>query len=584
MHEKYTLEQLPSGVDWRWKDGVNYTTVPRNQHIPKYCGACWSFAATSTLGDRIRIARGPAGREINLAMQVILNCDKGNLGCHGGEALSAFRWIKSQGGLPEETCQLYEAEGHDTGRSCNQEDICKTCDANGCRPQLEYQVYDVEEFGTVHGEYEMMAELQRGPLACAVATPLDFDKYIGYEIYEDKSGDKKIDHLISVVGYGSENGIPYWVVRNSWGTYWGHYGFARVRRGKNNIMIETECTWVTPANGGYPKWRDVRNVTKATAVKAASPTNLRASAPSDVSNPPCRVPKTDWAKVGGERVLTTRPHEQPGYISAPASWDWRNVSGKSYASWNTNENIPQYCGSCWAHGVASALSDRIAIARKGAWPRISVAPQVLLNCRGGGSCSGGDPAGAYEYIHLYGITDETCQNYQAKEQTCDREGRCMNCAPGNQEKGVTWPGNCVAIGDPIVFYVSQYGSVRGAHAMKAEIYHRGPIGCGLEATKGFRNYTGGVYFEVIHLPTITHQVSVAGWSVTGNGETVAPGTEHWIGRNSWGTYWGEGGWFRIQMHRHNLAIERDCDWGVPEPAASPARSQLIEAPPQVIVM
>lgn len=41
-----------------------------------------------------------------------------------------------------------------------------------------------------------------------------------------------------------------------------------------------------------------------------------------------------------------------------------------------------------------------------------------------------------------------------------------------------------------------------------------------------------------------------------------------IGRNSWGTYWGENGWFRIQMHHNNLGIEQDCDWGVPIPDGS----------------
>lgn len=42
------------------------------------------------------------------------------------------------------------------------------------------------------------------------------------------------------------------------------------------------------------------------------------------------------------------------------------------------------------------------------------------------------------------------------------------------------------------------------------------------------------------------------------------GVEFWVGRNSWGTYWGESGFFRIQMHRNNLAIETDCSWGAVE--------------------
>lgn len=70
------------------------------------------------------------------------------------------------------------------------------------------------------------------------------------------------------------------------------------------------------------------------------------------------------------------------------------------------------CGSCWAMGPTSALSDRLSIMRKKAFPQIHLSPQVIINCHGGGSCEGGNPGGVYEYIHQNGIPDETCQNYE----------------------------------------------------------------------------------------------------------------------------------------------------------------------------
>ena len=58
------------------------------------------------------------------------------------------------------------------------------------------------------------------------------------------------------------------------------------------------------------------------------------------------------------------------------------------------------------------------------------------------------------------------------------------------------------------------------------------------------------------LPRINHEVAVVGWGIEGD-------QEYWIVRNSWGTFWGERGFFRIVMYKDNLGIESDCDWGVP---------------------
>ena len=93
--------------------------------------------------------------------------------------------------------------------------------------------------------------------------------------------------------------------------------------------------------------------------------------------------------------------------------------------------------------------------------------------------------------------------------------------------------------------------------MKKEIYARGPISCGVDATPQLEAYTGGVFSQKQEAPIINHEISVIGWGVLDSGE------EYWVARNSWGTYWGEEGFFRIKMYSDNLAIERDCTMGVP---------------------
>lgn len=77
--------------------------------------------------------------------------------------------------------------------------------------------------------------------------------------------------------------------------------------------------------------------------------------------------------------------------------------------------------------------------------------------------------------------------------------------------------------------------------MKAEIYTRGPISCSIEATKLFDAYTGGIFSQELLIVKANHEISVVGWGIEN-------GIEYWIGRNSWGTYWGDYGFFKIKMH------------------------------------
>lgn len=92
-----------------------------------------------------------------------------------------------------------------------------------------------------------------------------------------------------------------------------------------------------------------------------------------------------------ENFQSPQPYEYIDPADLPDEFTWADVNGVSYLTHSLNQHIPQYCGSCWAHGSLSSLADRIKIARDGKGDDINLSIQFILNCGGdmAGSCHGG---------------------------------------------------------------------------------------------------------------------------------------------------------------------------------------------------
>ena len=207
-----------------------------------------------------------------------------------------------------------------------------------------------------------------------------------------------------------------------------------------------------------------------------------------------------------------------------------------------------------AQSTASAIADRLALARGNAFPEALLSPQVLVDCVKDNShgCEGGDPSAAYAYAMKHGITDETCAPYQALDGACTPQSVCSDCSP-NPLTG------CYAVTPAVVYRVSEHGQAYGEHEMMAEIAARGPITCGMCVTDAFERYAGGLFHDTSGCRTEMHAISIAGYGVDDDGR------KFWIGRNSWGAYWGESGWFKLERGVDALGIESiGCDWGAVE--------------------
>jgi len=247
----------------------------------------------------------------------------------------------------------------------------------------------------------------------------------------------------------------------------------------------------------------------------------------------------------------------------PDSHNWCDIDGKSYCTKSLNQHIPQYCGSCWAHGSVSALGDRIKIAQKGQGIEIDLSVQHILNCGNVGSCHGGSVDGPYQWLHGIsktgtGIAYDTSNPYMACSSESE-QGFCPHadwtCKPENVARTCsTFPpqGFCAALNKYPNATISDYGSISGAAAMQKEILNRGPISCGVDAVPLLK-YQGGIISDAGS--GVDHVISIVGWG------TDAKEGKYWIVRNSWGQFWGEMGYFRAKFG--SLMLEEQCSWAVP---------------------
>ncbi|RYE32130.1 MAG: hypothetical protein EOP48_31165 [Sphingobacteriales bacterium] len=117
---------------------------------------------------------------------------------------------------------------------------------------------------------------------------------------------------------------------------------------------------------------------------------------------------------------------------------------------------------------------------------------------------------------------------------------------------------CFSVPEYKNWTVTQYGTVVGIDNIKKAISGQGPVSCGIELTPEFEAYTGGVFQQETSSGVRNHYVSLVGWGVDGSG------LQYWIGRNSFGTAWGEFGFFKILIGRNNLGIENYCTYGIPK--------------------
>jgi len=197
------------------------TTPVKNQG---QCGSCWAFSATETVESaNLMVGRGvPAG---GLGPQEIVDCDRNDDGCNGGDPREALNWVRSQGGQDTEACYPYTAQNG-------------ACQESRCRPALNVN----NVYAVAGSEPAIYSALRSMPLSiCCDAEPWQY--YTGGILTAAQCG-LSIDHAIQLVGFSPNSG-GYWIVRNSWGADWGENGYIYLQYGHNTCGITSRVTGAT---------------------------------------------------------------------------------------------------------------------------------------------------------------------------------------------------------------------------------------------------------------------------------------------------------------------------------------------------
>ncbi|KAH7932589.1 hypothetical protein HPB52_024287 [Rhipicephalus sanguineus] len=177
--------KLPDQVDWRLYGAV---TPVKDQAV---CGSCWSFG---TVGELEGAYFRKTGKLIRLSEQQLVDCswNNGNNGCDGGEDFRAYEYIRDHGLASD------------------------------------------EDYGAYLGQV----------VPCSVSLSF-MTARMSYILYGIQCNDTdSLDHAVLAVGYGTLQGEPYWLVKNSWSTYWGNDGYVLISQKDNNCGVATQGTYV----------------------------------------------------------------------------------------------------------------------------------------------------------------------------------------------------------------------------------------------------------------------------------------------------------------------------------------------------
>nr|GEZ07653.1 low-temperature-induced cysteine proteinase-like [Tanacetum cinerariifolium] len=203
---------VPTSLELDWRDKGVVTPIKDQGQ----CGSCWAFSVVGAIESAHALVTGEL---IRLSEQELIDCDNFDYGCDGGNMDNAFRWVIKNGGIDTEADYPYTSANGYAGK-------CIISKENHIAASIDSYT-DVEP-----NENALLCAVAKQPITVGIdGSAYDFQLYTG-GIYngECSSSPYDIDHAVLIVGYGSQKSEDYWIVKNSWGTYWGMDGWMFIKR------------------------------------------------------------------------------------------------------------------------------------------------------------------------------------------------------------------------------------------------------------------------------------------------------------------------------------------------------------------
>jgi len=202
------------------------------------CGSCWAFGGVETAADRFCIAsKGKFNEALSFAQ--VTECDTDANGCEGGSTYAVWSFLGNTGVVTNKCYPYFIPTCPPAKQPCL--DFVDTPDCwtnNTCNNGQPWKSYQMSNTYNLNSVEDMQRDIMtKGPVEACFSVYEDFLQYKS-GVYAHTTGGYLGGHCVKILGWGVENGKPYWLVNNQWTTYWGDKGQFKIALGNNECGIE----------------------------------------------------------------------------------------------------------------------------------------------------------------------------------------------------------------------------------------------------------------------------------------------------------------------------------------------------------